>query len=216
MKKILNKKGYTLIEVLAVIILITIVGSFIAAIIVISLRGSNRSKNVNAIRQTGDYTINQMTKMVSYAKSFEGLANTDIDVNPDDNSINYDLQCNQSKTYNLLKIKSFDQGTTTFYCDPTDGNNFIASYSGALDSLPSESVYNSVRMVKLIDPGKNFYITQCSFTCRQNNVIHPPVIDIQFTISNQNPENSADEQALVENKVTIPFDTTISFRNLGN
>ncbi len=216
MKILINKKGYTLIEVLAVIILITIVGSFIAAIIVISLRGSNRSKNVNAIRQIGDYTINQMTKMISYAESFEGLANTDIDVNPDDNSISYDLQCNQSKTYNLIKIKSFDQGTTTFYCDPTIGNNFIASYSGSLDSLPTESVYNSVRMVKLVDPSRNFYVTQCSFTCKKDNITLPPVVDVQFTISNQNPENSSDEQVLVENKVTIPFDATASFRNLGN
>jgi len=216
MKKILNKKGYTLIEVLAVIIIITIVGSLITAIIVISLRGSNRSKNVNSIRQAGDYTINQMTKMISYSKSFEGLANTDTDVNHDDNSINYDAQCNESKAYNLLKIKSFDQGTTTFYCDPTIGNNFISSYSGSLDSLPTQEVFASLQNVKLIDPSKKFYVTQCSFTCKRDNITLPPTINIQFTVSNLNPENAAEDASLVENRVTIPFETSVSFRNLGN
>lgn len=216
MKKILNKKGYTLIEVLAVIILITIVGSLIAAIIVISLRGSNRSKSVNSIRQSGDYTINQMTKMISYAKGFEGFANTDNDIDTDDNTINYHLQCDASTNYNLLKIRSFDEGITTFLCDPTNGQNFISSYSGSLDSLLTQEIYDSVKNVKLIDPSKNFFVTQCSFTCKRDNITVPPVINIKFTVTNQDPTNTGGDTSLVENNVIIPFETTVGFRNFGN
>ena len=63
------EKGYTLIELLAVMFVLTTVGTIMAGIVVNSLRGSNRSTNVNDIRENGNFTISQISKMISFAKS---------------------------------------------------------------------------------------------------------------------------------------------------
>lgn len=208
--------GYTLIELLVVVIIITVVGTTIAGIITLSLRGSNRSINVNAIRQSGNFAVSQMTKMISYAGSFEGVANLVEDVDPLTKKISYHKQCaDPNAQYKFLKITSFDQGTTTFICNSKDNSddsniNMVASYSGSLDKWPippSIPPSASPQITKFIDTSK-FDIAECYFRCSQENVSVAPTIDISFTIE----RNSS----FAENKVSIPFDTTVGFRNDRN
>ena len=219
MKSLKNIKGYTLIELLAVIMVITTVGGLIAGIIVLSLRGSNRSTNVNGIRQNGNFALSQMSKMITYAKGFEGVATSDDIVN---NAISYTNQCTdadtQAKQFNFLKIQSFDQGITTYICDANSTPQLLASYSGALDTYPIPSTdatsrSNLVDTLNTINNNK-YKLDQCYFTCSQSNVTIAPTIGIHFTISSA-PTNGIDSN-LVENKITIPFDLTVSLRNSGN
>ncbi len=219
MKRLRNIKGYTLIELLAVIVVITTVGGLITGIIVLSLRGSNRSTNVNGIRQSGNFALNQMSKMITYAQGFEGVATTDDTVN---NSITYTNQCTdtdtQAKQFNFLKIRSFDQGVTTYICDKNADPQLLASYSGALSTYPIAGTDNTGR-VNLVDTvnvinNNTYKLDQCYFTCIQNNVTIAPTIGIHFTVSSA-PTNGLNSN-LVENRVTIPFDLTVSIRNSGN
>lgn len=213
-----NKKGYTLIELLAVIIIITTVGSLIAGIIVLSLRGSSRSTNVNSIRQSGDYALFQMSKMVSYAKDFEGVG----DINNKDEqtgTINYTTQCittDPNAQYNFLKIKSFDQGETTYVCyDGSDSNNSvaqIASYSGALNIYPILGS-DTTKVSSYLDTDQ-YKLDACYFTCSQTNIIIAPTIGIHFNISAKLKTEGQDN--LIENKISIPFDITVGFKNSGN
>ncbi len=208
MKKIFNEnRGYTLVELLVAMILLITVGSIMAAIIVISLRGSNRSTNVNDIRQEGNFALSQMTKMITYAQSFEGISDGTTDQN---GNLVYTKNCtlNPATTkYKYFKISSFDQGKTTFVCNYDPTGNLIASYGASLAKWPI-SVSDNTSFVQYFNEAK-YTVSACSFTCIQENSSVTPTIGISFTV--QKPDTT-----IVENKVSLDFDTTVGFRNSGN
>ena len=59
MKKI-NNKGYTIVELLAVVIIMMTTGTIILSILIVSLRGGNKGNTINEIRQSGNYIISQL------------------------------------------------------------------------------------------------------------------------------------------------------------
>lgn len=209
MKKILkNKNGYTLVELLVAMILLITVGSIMAAIIVVSLRGSNRSTNVNDIRQEGNFALSQMTKMITYAQGFEGISDGTTDVDTGD--LVYTKNCTLNLTthkYKYLRISSFDQGKTTFVCNDDPTGNLIASYGGSLTKWPRQNG-DTTLFVQYLNAAK-YTVSACSFTCLQENSSVTPTIGISFTAQKL-------DATLVENKVTLDFDTTVGFRNSGN
>jgi prepilin-type N-terminal cleavage/methylation domain-containing protein len=187
-KKIKNsQKGYTLIELLAVIIILVTVGAIITSILVTSLRGGNKSNTVNDVRQNGNYVLSQMSKMIAYARSFDGVS-TD--------GANYVTDCTITQPpaptpsitpvlYNYIKISSFDGGQTVFSC------------TGSTIASNGASLTNSA----------NLNVTNCSFYCSQSNVLAPPTININFSLS------KANAGFFVENQTTIPFETSVTPRN---
>ena len=182
------QKGYTLVELLAVIIILITVGTIITSILVTSLRGGNKSNTTNDVRQNGNYIITQMSKMILYAKSFDGVSR--------DNSVgSYISDCIVIQPpppalplapvpYKYIKISSFDGGQTIFSC----ANGTISSGSAALLS-------------------SNFSVTSCNFYCTQTNLLSVPTININFTLS------KANAGFFVENQTIIPFETSITPRN---
>lgn len=195
-----SEKGYTLIELLAVMVVVVIVGTIIAGIIVSSLRGSNKSTNVNDIRENGNFALSQISKMISFAKSFDGVS----DGTTVNGQLVYSTNCtvaNPTPTpptptpihYKYLKITSFDLGQTKFRCDDVE-----LSSNGA----------------QLIDTtvGTNKYtITGCYIICTQNNISVLPTISISFKLSKKTQSLS-----FAENNVSIPFETSANFRNNNN
>ncbi len=206
MKKILNnRKGYTLVELLAAMILLITVGSIMAGIIVVSLRGSNRSTNVNDIRQEGNYALSQMTKMITYAQSFDGISDGSTDIDTGD--LVYTKDCTVNPTthqYKFLKISTFDQGKTTFVCSTGAEGDFIASYGASLKTWPL-IVGDNTPSVQYFNEDK-YTVTACYFTCIQENSSVTPTVGISFSV--QKPDTT-----IVENKVSLDFDTTVGFRN---
>lgn len=183
-----SQSGYTLVELLAVIFILVSVGGVITSILVIALRGSNRATTVNDVRQSGNYIIGQMSKMISYSSRFEGVS---ID------GVNYVNDCSvvvppaptpspAPVSYNYIKITNFDGGTTVFSCT----GNSIAS-NGA--DLINTSVLS---------------VSSCSIYCSQDSISGSPVINIKFTLS-----KGVTSGLFSENQTTIPFDTSITLRN---
>jgi type II secretory pathway pseudopilin PulG len=127
-----NKKlqaGYTLIELLAVMIILMAVGTIITSILVITLRSGNKSTTTNDIRQNGNYAMAQMSKMITYAQEFEGVSVND----PSQFPAQLQTDCTSQPAftqYKYLRIKSFDEGITTFAC--TDSK--IASQSSIVST----------------------------------------------------------------------------------
>ncbi|OGH11415.1 MAG: hypothetical protein A3B38_01135 [Candidatus Levybacteria bacterium RIFCSPLOWO2_01_FULL_36_13] len=199
MKKFLNSKGYTLVELLAVIIILVSVGGIIIAIVTTSLRGGNRSINVNEVRQEGNFAITQMSRMIKYAKSFDG-------VSADGSANSYTTSClpititptPAPVKYKYLKITSFEGGVITFSCK--DGASDITN----LLSSNSANLINTSK-VSLVEDS-------CYFSCNQDNSILSPIIDIHFDLT---PYTSV-TPVFVENTLTIPFQTSVVFRNIGN
>ena len=185
MKNFKLEKGFTFIELLTVSAVVVVVGIMIVAIISSSLRGSNRSNNVSDIRERGVFILSQMSKTLTYAKSFDGVSVTGV-------SETYSTDCTVSGSpppppvqYKYIKITSFDLGQTVYAC--------------TADNISS----NSADLVNT----SNMSVTQCYFTCTQEGLSESPRIDIYFTLS-KNPN-----AVFAENKITTPFQTSVSFRN---
>lgn len=184
MKSSKLQKGYTLIELLAVMIIMITVGLIIAVILVSSLRGSSKTNTIDTIRQNGNYTILQISKMLEFAQSFGGVSTS---------GSTYTSDCTSPTTqYSYIKITSFDNGTTTFFCDLS--NSKISSISASLNA----SLINSNEVT----------LSQCFFTCSRNVTV-PPTIGINFTLSQKNAN------AIFEKKETINFQTSVLMRNLN-
>lgn len=119
MKK--NKKlqfGFTMIELLAVMIVFVSVGSIIIAIISTTLRGNNKTNALHTVQSNGDYAISQISK---------SLRNASVLLNPfpcDDFS-------NPTAT-GAVKLAFPDGSVSTYSCTDSNGNATIASNNAAL------------------------------------------------------------------------------------
>jgi type II secretory pathway pseudopilin PulG len=189
MKKFLNKKGYTLIELLAVMIVMVSVGGIITSILVSALRGGNKTNVSTLVRQNGNYAIFQIARMIAFSRSFDGVsvdgttyAENCVPVVPPDPT-----PTPTPPEYQYIKITSFDGGQTIFSCE----NNTIAS-NGA----------------SLID-SSTLTVTNCSFMCSQRTLSSPPSMDISFTLQRTTG-------GLFEAQSTIPFNTSVTLRNYNS
>lgn len=189
MKK--NNFGFTLVELLTVIFILVSVGTIISAVLVTALRNGTKGNTINDVRQSGEFLISQMSKMITYSSEFCGMS-TDGSGSSDScdspsagNTFTTDCITAPSTTYTYIKIKSFDSGQTVFSCT----NGTIAS--------------NGASMINSSD----FAIGTCSFTCSQTNSFSPRILDIKFTL------NKSNGGGFVENNTTIPFETSVTLRN---
>ncbi|HZQ29661.1 MAG TPA: type II secretion system protein [Patescibacteria group bacterium] len=164
MKNLLNnQKGYTLLELLAVMIVMAAVGLIVATILVSSLRGSNKTNVIDTVRENGNYTIQQMSKMIEFAQSFQGVSTT---------GTSYSSACTVPSThYSYIKITSFDNGQTIFSCNMTSNPKTIASNSASFINT------------------KDVSVVDCYLTCTRNNLSQSPTIGINFTLS-QNSQSA--------------------------
>jgi prepilin-type N-terminal cleavage/methylation domain-containing protein len=187
-----KQKGYTLVEMLAVIVVFSIIGGIISAIFASSLRGSNKANITNEVRQNGNYALIQMSRMITYAKSFNGIS---VDDNPDSYIADCYTDVTTSTTtpmeYHYLKILSFDGGEVVFSCDGGDGGKIASNDANLVNT-------NTIK------------VDSCKFFCSQASIAQPPTIGISFALSQRKESN------FFENKASILFETTAVMRNSGN
>jgi type II secretory pathway pseudopilin PulG len=187
MKKFFNKKGYTIIELLAVIVILVAVGTIITSILVTTLRNGGRSNTVNDVRQNGNYIIVQMSKMIAFSRSFDGVS-TD--------GVNFTSNCVVTNppaptptpapiAYSYIKITSFDGGKTVFSC------------SGGTIASNGASLINA----------SDLNVTSCAIYCNQTSNLAVPSLDIKFTLQKRGAA------LFVENQAIIPFETSVTPRN---
>lgn len=183
--------GFTLIEVLVVLGVLTTVGAVIVSILATTFRSINKASVIGVVSENGNYAISQITKMVRNAKSFNGVSTDDA---------TYITDCYQAPppnptptavptNYSFLKITSFDEQVTTFSCS----TGTIASNSASLINTTSVAV------------------ASCSFICRSQSPFEPPSIGIVFTLT----QAAATGVLLPENTITVPFASTIQLRNVS-
>ncbi|MFH1187168.1 MAG: type II secretion system protein [Candidatus Levyibacteriota bacterium] len=190
MKKILiSSKGYTLIELLAVIIIISVVGLVIGAIIISAFRGTNKTSAINEIRQEGNNRLSELSKMVEFAQSFDGVSLDGTDYASDCVSQNPEVPLH----YKYIKVSDFNNGQLTISCstDPETNSPTIASNGASLVVLDSIAV------------------SDCYFTCTQNYLAEPPIIGIYFTFEKVAGADVSDQN------YAISFETNVVMRNIG-
>jgi prepilin-type N-terminal cleavage/methylation domain-containing protein len=109
------ERGYTFIELLAVISIFSVIGIAIVSILFTTLRGSRKSDLLVMLKQNGDFAISQMTNNIRYAKSLDTPAS-----------------CTTPVTTKTITISSAtDNGQTTYVC-PAVSTSGITSNSASL------------------------------------------------------------------------------------
>jgi len=190
-----KSKGFTLVELLASVVVLVAVGSVIAGIISSSLRGANKTNTIENIRQNGNYALNQMSKDIKYAQPFDGK-NTGLSNN---DGVTYDTSCifslnptpTPSTPYSVITVKSANNIVTKYNC----------SGSTTLDSILTANE------APLIDTNSVSLIS-CSLSCIQNKPTDIPIIKVSFSIG---PKTA---NGLVENSnPPIVFETSVVMRN---
>jgi len=189
-KRIFNSEsGYTLVELLAVVTIVIVVGVIAVGILISSLRGGSKTNVLDNVRQNGNSAIAQMSKMIIYAQSFNGVSR--------DSGISYTTNCVQNSltspaptpiSYQYIKITSFDGGQTIFSCN---GTTIASNGASMIDTAPETGVM----------------VSSCSFTCSQDSYGLLPTIGINFTLKQNVSSSFAEKQA------TLPFQTSVTIRN---
>ena len=193
-----SNKGYTLVELLAVIVVMIVVGVIISSILVSSLRGGNKTSTVNEVRDNGNTAMTRMARAIEFAKRFEGVSEVNLDGPFRSDCLPEEVgPLTPTPTpvhYKHIKIRAFDEGETTLSCL----NSTIASTSatGATMALISES-------------GISAPDSSCYFTCNQAFISQPPTIGINFTLS------KGASSLFFEQKFSTDFHTSVVMRNLG-
>jgi type II secretory pathway pseudopilin PulG len=187
-----DKNGFTIVELLAVIIILVTVGMIIVAILVSTTRAGNKSATTENVRRNGNFAIEQMYKAITYAKNFQGVSVDGVNYNNCVPPTVSPLTPTPTPTqYKYLKIPSFDEGQTVFQCN--DSNSTIASVSAAGTFYLADSNM----------------IATCYFICYQQTETAAPRVDIYLNLK-------AKSQSLFsESQAEIPFQTSVTMRNAG-
>jgi prepilin-type N-terminal cleavage/methylation domain-containing protein len=184
MRNIKHQKGFTLLELLISMTILLTVGSLVFSVLIISIRSTTKVNNTQLVRQNGNDVITQLSRMVQFSQSFNGVS-TD--------GTTYTTACQapiaggKLQTYEYVQITNFDDGVTTFSCSAN----------------PSTIASNSA---SLIDTN-NYTISSCKFTCTQVTPESPQTIGISFTLGKKNATS------FLDNPTPIEFTTSVTLRN---
>lgn len=174
----IKEKGYSLIELLVVMMVLVTVGFILATILVSSLRGTNKAVTTETVRRNGNYTILQMSKMIEFSQNFIGVSNdgsTYVSTCP---SVSPPVQ------YRYIKIRSFDNFDTTFSC--------LARQDAPIAS-------NEASLVNTNEVA----VTACYFTCDRSNISQPPIIGISFTLSQKEVSSFFEKRASIPFQTSV-------------
>ena len=193
--------GYTLVELLTVIVVVVVVGMIVATILVSSLRGSNKTTVINDVRDNGNTAITQISRAVEFAKSFEGVStgeDSDGNVTYSDNCLSTTITPTPvPNEYKFIKIRTFEEQEIVFYCPYLEDIGTIATNDATLSQPPTPLVDSSMT------------VSNCYFSCSQSYISQPPTIGINFTLT------KGASSLFSEQKFPLDFHTTVVMRNLG-
>lgn len=113
-----SQSGFTLVELLAVMIVLVTVGGIIFGVLYASLRGSNRANVLTDVQENGDYVLTEMGRVIRFAHAVEDPASCVLGPTP------------TPTTVSEITIRNADQTTITYSCDGTSGT--IASNGASL------------------------------------------------------------------------------------
>lgn len=161
-----NKNGFTLVELLAVIIIFSLISGIGAVILVTSLRTSTKTNTLTNVKQNGDYAISQMVKVIRNAQAVT------------DPNCTIAGALTPIPTVTSISVTNPDGSSATFNCA---GN----SITYATGTNPTPQPYLDTNVV---------VTTSCSFACSQTTVTDYPVVNISFSLNSAKSgpiENSA-------------------------
>ncbi|HVZ66890.1 MAG TPA: prepilin-type N-terminal cleavage/methylation domain-containing protein [Patescibacteria group bacterium] len=157
MKKLLtNNKGYTVVELLAVVSILVIISGIISSILYSTLRGSNKVKVTTEVTQNGTYAMSIITKTINDSRNVTQVDGVDID------------DCTASPSGKSITFQRLDGSTTTFSCSAGD----IASNSASIINTNTVQVDDASCIFTCYQKADDLYAL--------------PVIGVNFKIEDKN------------------------------
>jgi prepilin-type N-terminal cleavage/methylation domain-containing protein len=127
--------GFTLIEMMVVVLIFSIVGVLVTRSVALSLRNSRKSESIGKVRENIDYVLNVMEREIRNAESIESCLSTRLDYK-DENGIDRYFLCN-SGGYIVLNSATGRLTNPTVTIDCTTTTVFACSIGtpGVPDSV---------------------------------------------------------------------------------
>jgi len=194
--KLIIRKGFTLLELLVVAVILTLLSVVIAQVFFSTMRTNSKTEALRDVKGNGDRALEVITRLVQNAESIElpelpaACAAYPAVGDPIDE----------------ITLKNADEGETKLEC-VADGVNGIARIAST-SALP-QTVYLTSANVTLIDP--TLTTNACtnhalSFTCSSVGGT-PSYVTVSFTLRQKN------SYASVVDSGSATFQTTVTLRN---
>lgn len=208
----INNKGFTMIELLAVAVVIIAVSSIISAILFSSLRGVSKTSVTDAVRQSGNAAISKLSREIKFAKTFKGVSVDGQGVYTTDCSTFGITPAPTPAKNRFIKIENLDSQTVILSCedDPSVSGKSIYQQILSSDEQTIITAKQSLLDTEVVEMTLDDTDTSCYFTCSQNVITDPPTIGINFMLSQKDSQTSFFEQ-----KASAEFQTSVTFRNLN-
>lgn len=169
--------------------IIATAGTIIAGILVVTLRTSSKAASITTVRQNGEYALSQMTKMIRFAKNYQGVRADGQEAFTSDCSLS-----SPDIKYTEVKLTGFDDQETILSCTKEDPPT-IASNGATLINTEEVSIVTNESGIS------------CWFACTQGTPADQPKIDINFSLQKKSSEDVVDTQTRVN------FHTSVVPRN---
>ncbi|HSW88355.1 MAG TPA: type II secretion system protein [Candidatus Saccharimonadales bacterium] len=144
-----KQRGFTLLELLVVISIISVVGLVVGGILTSTLRGSSKVTTVSNVKQNGDYALAQMSRVIRSA------SNLDV------------LPCgNPSASVQTLTATQLDNTQTIFDCS---GTTITANGTSLIDSSVVQLVPSSCMLICSQQSSADTPVVQIKFSLMQKN-----------------------------------------------
>ena len=182
-----NCLGFTLVETMVVVALLSVVGVMAVEIFFTSLRGGTKAETLKEVKQNGDYAISVMERMIRNAQEVTSPNPTDCD----------------GSQFLEITIRNPDFGKTTFSC----GNQIALISATPYSPLPLTPTPTPVETYLT---SSELYVRDCYFICN-NPGSTPENVTIHFVLSETGAATPT--PARPEERASVTFETTISLRN---
>lgn len=150
-----SQEGFTLVELLVVIVIFSVVGAITGSILVSSLRTSNKANSLNVVKQNGDFVTTQAVKLLHSARVLKSPFPCGLSSNPTVQSSisvldNYGTQINLSCLGNTIVSSGMSlldtnavvlvPGSCSFSCSQQTSSDYpLVSFQFSLISKTSSS-----------------------------------------------------------------------------
>lgn len=170
-----NNKGFTLVEMLAAIIIFIVVGSVVVGILTSSFRTSHKTDVVTVIQQNGNYALSQMSKTLRNARGIVSPFPC-VAVNPTPtSSITIITSDNQQVTYTCV-----DNPSPTPDNIASNGANLLDTSTVSLSSCSFSCTQQSPSDLPYLTI--NFSLTQQSSSTFAEQIASKSAVPFQTSI----------------------------------
>lgn len=188
------KRGFTLVELIAVIGILVILSSVVVGVMTSTLRGSNKATITNAVSYNGDYALTTASSAIVNSNKINSL----IDTSGTSRPLTY---FGAPLALSLIEVEDFDKSRVIVEC--TADNRFIITRWQAVSTgpIPTPAVRDLINTSDV-----KIKASTCKINYIRNLSYDTPQVEIAFTIEQTGTP-------LYESQAQASFKTRVTLRN---